>query len=153
MSDVAILPPREFLFCHVFVRNGSEIGVFKLYFTDVLDCNRLESVSQFTEQWIYPELCWKGKKDCITVRNKKVNSANIRRQCREMEMNQRSGISSVQFSRVRLFATPWIAAPQASLSITSSRSSPRLTSIESVMPSSHLILCRPLLLCLQSRLS
>ena len=49
-------------------------------------------------------------------------------------------------SRVWLFATPWIAARQASLSITNSRSSLRLTSIESVMPSSHLILCRPLLL-------
>ena len=49
-------------------------------------------------------------------------------------------------SHVRLFATPWIAARQASLSITNSRSSPRLTFIESVMPSSHLILCRPLLL-------
>ena len=55
--------------------------------------------------------------------------------------------SSVQsLSRVRLFATPWIAARQASLSITNSRSSLRLTSIESVMPSSHLILFRPLLL-------
>ena len=55
--------------------------------------------------------------------------------------------SSVQLlSRVQLFATPWIAARQASLSITNSRSSPRLTSIESVMPSSHLILCHPLLL-------
>ena len=55
--------------------------------------------------------------------------------------------SSVQsLSRVRLFATPWIAARQASLSITNSRSSPKLMSIESVMPSSHLILCRPLLL-------
>ena len=55
--------------------------------------------------------------------------------------------SSVQsLSRVRLFATPWIAARQASLSITNSWSSLRLTSIESVMPSSHLILCRPLLL-------
>ena len=49
-------------------------------------------------------------------------------------------------SCVRLFATPWIAVPQASLSLTNSRSSLRLTSIESVMPSSHLILCRPLLL-------
>ena len=56
-------------------------------------------------------------------------------------------VSSVQLlSRVRLFATPWIAARQASLAITISRSSLRLTSIESVMPSSHLILCRPLLL-------
>ena len=55
--------------------------------------------------------------------------------------------SSVQsLSRVRLFATPWIAARWASLSITNSRSSLRLMSIESVMPSSHLILCRPLLL-------
>ena len=55
--------------------------------------------------------------------------------------------SSVQLlSRVWLFATPWIAAHQASLSITNSRSSLRLTSIESVMPSSHLILGRPLLL-------
>ena len=55
--------------------------------------------------------------------------------------------SSVQsLSRVLLFATPWIAACQASLSITNSRSSLRLTSIESVMPFSHLILCRPLLL-------
>ena len=54
--------------------------------------------------------------------------------------------SHQSLSRVRLFATPWIAARQASLSITNSRSSLRLTSIESVMPSSHLILCRPLLL-------
>ena len=55
--------------------------------------------------------------------------------------------SSVQsLSRVRLFATPGIAARQASLSITVSRSSLKLTSIELVMPSSHLILCRPLLL-------
>ena len=55
--------------------------------------------------------------------------------------------SSVQsLSRVWLFETPWIAARQASLSITVSRSSLRLTSIESVMPSSHLILCHPLLL-------
>ena len=52
--------------------------------------------------------------------------------------------SSVQsLSRVRLFATPWIAARQASLSITNSQTSLKLTSIESVMPSSHLILCRP----------
>ena len=56
--------------------------------------------------------------------------------------------SSVQFSRsvVSDSATPWIAARQVSLTTTSSRSSPRLMSIESVMPSSHLILCRPLLL-------
>ena len=49
-------------------------------------------------------------------------------------------------SHVRLFVTPWIAAHQASLSITNSRSSLRLTSVKLVMPSSHLILCHPLLL-------
>ena len=55
--------------------------------------------------------------------------------------------SSVQsLSHVRLFATPWIAALQASLSITNSRSSLKLMSIESVIPSSHIILCRPLFL-------
>ena len=55
--------------------------------------------------------------------------------------------SSIQsLSRVQLFATPWIAARQASLSITNSRSPPKPMSIVSVMPSNHLILCRPLLL-------
>ena len=55
--------------------------------------------------------------------------------------------SSVELlSRVLLFATPWIAARQASLSITNSQNSPKLMSIETVMPSNHLILCCPLLL-------
>ena len=55
--------------------------------------------------------------------------------------------SSVQsLSPVRLFATPWTAARQASLSITNSQSLPKLTFIESVMPSNHLIHCHPLLL-------
>ena len=62
--------------------------------------------------------------------------------------------SSVQFSSVRLlshirlFVTPWITARQASLSITNSRTLPKLMSIESVLPYSHLTLCRPLLLLL-----
>ena len=56
-------------------------------------------------------------------------------------------ISSVQsLSPVRLFAIPWTTTRQASLSNTNSRSLPKLMSIESVMPSNHLILCRPLLL-------
>ena len=55
--------------------------------------------------------------------------------------------SSVQsLSRVRLFATPWTAARQASLSITNSRNPPKPMSIELMMPSNHLILCHPLLL-------
>ena len=58
--------------------------------------------------------------------------------------NQFSSVQSL--SHVRLFATPWTAARQASLSITNSRSLPKLMSTKSVMPSSHLILCQPLLL-------
>jgi len=58
--------------------------------------------------------------------------------------------SDQSLSHVRLFATPWTAAHQASLSITNSWSSLKLTSIESVMPSSHLILCHPLSSCPQS---
>ena len=68
--------------------------------------------------------------------------------------NEMVHISSVQFSSVQslthvwLFATPWIAAHQASLSITNSWNSLRLMSMKSVMPSNHLILCHPLLLLL-----
>ena len=60
-----------------------------------------------------------------------------------------NSVPSVQFSRsnlVQLFATSWTAACQASLSITNSQSSPKPMSVESVMPSNHLILCHPLLL-------
>ena len=63
------------------------------------------------------------------------------------DIGRHGSLSSVQsLSRVWLFATPWNAARQASLSITNSRSPPKPMSIESVMPSSHLILCHPLLL-------
>ena len=82
------------------------------------------------------------------------NNLYVWRLCKEyiyIKLNQlaahlklRQSVQSL--SLVRRFATPWIAARQASLSITNSRSSPKLVCIESVMPSSHLILCRPLLL-------
>ena len=62
-------------------------------------------------------------------------------------MNKVGNVGSVQLlSRVLLFETPWTAACQASLSISNSRSLLKLMSIESVMPSNHLILCHPLLL-------
>ena len=71
---------------------------------------------------------------CELLGNRRVNSVSVQ-------------FSSVQsLSHVRLFATPWIAARQASLSIANSQTLLKLMSIESVMPSSHLILCRPLLL-------
>ena len=61
-------------------------------------------------------------------------------------MSERTFSSVQSLSRVRLFATPWMAARQASLSITNSQSLSKLMSIKSVMPSSHFILCRPLFL-------
>ena len=65
----------------------------------------------------------------------------------KVELNSALQFSWVQsLSHVQLFAIPWIAARQATLSIINSQSSPKLMSIESVLPSSHLILCRPLLL-------
>ena len=63
-----------------------------------------------------------------------------------LRFNMLSLSTGQSLSRVRLFATPWTAACQASLSITNSRSSLRLMSIESMMPSNHLIFCRALLL-------
>ena len=60
--------------------------------------------------------------------------------------NNSVSISVQSLSRVQLFATPWTVARQASLSITNSQSLLKLMSIESMMPSNHLILCRPLLL-------
>ena len=81
----------------------------------------------------------KISKIAITTLKKKKNKINL--------FTLPNFTTSVQLlSRVWLFATPWITAHQASLSITNSRSSPKLMSIGSVMPSSYIILCRPLLL-------
>ena len=66
--------------------------------------------------------------------------------CDLTQQNSRVFSSVPSHSHVRLFATSWTAAPQASLSIANSGSLLKLMSVESVMPSSHLILCRPLLL-------
>ena len=67
-----------------------------------------------------------------------------------MAINPLIGISVQSLRRVRVFVTPWTAAHQSSLSFTNSRSLPKFMSIESVMPSNHLILCRPVSSCLQS---
>ena len=61
-------------------------------------------------------------------------------------LSTHTSVSVQSLIRVRLFVTPWIPACQASLSITNSRSLPKLMCIKLVMPSSHLILCHPLLL-------
>ena len=106
----------------------------------------LNPTKHFKNRYAYPffffEYSWCTITPIILILQlKEVRSRKVKPLASEL------GFSSVQsLSRVRLFATPWIAARQASLSITNSRSSPRLKSIESVMPSSHLILCRPFLL-------
>ena len=85
----------------------------------------------------------------ILPKNKwgKQKQNTLLKQVKKLKQMASVQFSSVQWlSRVWLFVTPWIAAHQASLSITNSRSSLKLTSIESVIPSCHLILCHPLLL-------
>ena len=88
----------------------------------------------------------------ITYVRMVVIKKNTTKKCWQGCAEKGTFVHSVQFSsvqslsRVRLSATPWIVAHQASLSITNSRSLLRLMPIESVMPSSHLILCCPLLL-------
>ena len=98
------------------------------------DCHRRGPVSGILNQEQVFCLLWLQLPECISE------------PLSEM-MGKGRGFSSVQsLSRVQLFATPWTAARQASLSITNSWSLPKLMSIESVMPSNHLILYRPLLL-------
>ena len=81
------------------------------------------------------------------TKHMKVSQYDSISQNNKLQIHPTNAISSVRLlSCVWLFATPWITARQASLSITNSWSSLRLTSIESVMPSSHLILCHPPLL-------
>ena len=74
------------------------------------------------------------------------NSGAVRNNSRRLVAPVLLGATVQSLSRVQLFETPWTAAHQTSLSITSSRSSPKPMSIESVMPSNHLILCCPFLL-------
>ena len=88
-------------------------------------------------QWIHQDYTFRHRSACRTPAESR----------QEYPTTRKEYISSVQsLSRVWLFATPWIAACQAFLSITNSRSLPKPMPIESVMPSSHLILCRPLLM-------
>ena len=89
--------------------------------------------------------CNETSNDLVNIKKKKLMTCIGA--CVLSHFSSVQSFSSVQFDRVWLFATPWTAARQASLSITNSRSWLKLTSIESVMPSSHLILCRPLQLC------
>ena len=103
------------------------------------------------EQLMFPKCPYNPKQPKQIQRNPYQNTCGTFHRTRtnnpQVYMEPSAQFSSVQsLSHVQLFATPWTAAHQASLSSTNSWSSPKLMSIESVMPSSHLILCRPLLL-------
>ena len=101
---------------------------------------------------------WRKGTICGLLIGKLINAATVENSMEVPKKIERTTIwskqlyfwvqfSSVQLlSRVRLFSTPWTTARQPSLSIINSQSLPKLMSIELVMPSNHLILCRPLLL-------
>ena len=109
------------LSCHIYGFSRSHVQIWEL---------------EHKENWVLKNWCF-----WTVVLEKSFESLL---DCKEIKPVQFSSVQSL--SRVWLFVTPWISACQASLSITNSRSSLRLTSIESVMPFSHLILCCPLLL-------
>ena len=91
--------------------------------------------------WLIKSLMQNSTVQAAIIKN---NDSSLSLKCYWERNTQFSSVQSL--SRVQLFATPWIAAHQASLSISNSRSSLRPTSIGSVIPSSHLIFCLPLLL-------
>ena len=94
--------------------------------------------------WLLSQVFWGEKKGTLMMKLRSMQHISHNLLSVQSSMYQFSSVHS--FSHVRLFATPWIAACQAFLSITNSQSSLKLMSIESVMPSSHLVLCHPLLL-------
>ena len=99
----------------------------------------LEAVKTCFSGWMYK--LWNSQTKIIIQRYLKMSYQSIKRYGGNL-----NAYSVHLLNRVRLFVTPWTAACQAFLSITNSRSSPRLMSIELVMPSNQLILCHPLLL-------
>ena len=113
-----------------------------------MDCSSLGSLANgIFQAWILEWVAIPFSKGSSRPRDRTQVSRIVSRGCTVWATREAPQFRSVQsFSRVWLFATPWTAACQAYLSITDSRSSLRLTSIESVMPSSHLILCHLLLL-------
>ena len=109
---------------------NSEFGNMNPNFSSLSDCVIKEKSCKETSTWVL-----------LTTSDKQVWLFII------YAVSIQKGFSSVQsLSRVRLFATPWTAACQASLSLTNSWSPAKPMSTESVMPSNHLILCHPLLL-------
>ena len=123
--------------------DGIPVELFQILKDDAVKmlhsiCQQIWKTQQWPQDW---------KRSVFIPISKKGIAKECSNYCTIALISHVSKFSSVQLlSCVQLFATPWITARQVSLSITNSWSSLRLTSIESVMPSSHLILCHPLLL-------
>ena len=93
-----------------------------------------------------PLQSWRGGADCGSDHELLITKLRLKLKKVGKTARSFSSVSVQSLSCAQLFATPCITAFQASLSITNSRSLPKIMSIELVMPSSHLILCHPLLL-------
>ena len=115
----------------------------------------LEEISTTSDMQMIPhQWLWRGTGESEEEWNSLLMKVKDESEKADLKLNIKKAkimasgpVSSVQsLSRVQLFVTPWIAACQASLSITNSRSLLKFMSIESVMPSNHLIFCCPLLL-------
>ena len=102
---------------------------------------KLNLCDKYQLRHLWPLLFYEHIRNLISIKCRVLIHLNC---LNGIEINQFSSVQTL--SRVWLFATPWITARQASLSITNSRSLLKLMPIKSVMPSSHLILCRPFLL-------
>ena len=109
----------------------------------------ITSVQEFQFLHIFPKI-WNGHLLLLFSHSTRCVGYPPLSSCLHIQLRLHSALwhysFSVQFSRVRLFTNPWTTARQASLSITNTQSPPKTMSIESVMSSNHLILCRPLLL-------
>ena len=123
---------------------GEQSESISLTLCDPMDCSPPgPSVPGILQEQYWGEYSWPSPGD---LPNPRIKPGSPALQADPLPFEDGSVQSVQSLSCVRLFATPWIAARQASLSITNSWSSLRLMSIESVIPSSHLILCHPLLL-------
>ena len=133
MNDINLLPSNSFSLAEEQKLNNQ----VKLYFNIIITCIVAYLWNYKLYKYIYTTFIVNVTTRCH--REKEARNFFLIEKHNQIRSDQ-------LLSPVRLLATPWIAARQASLSLTNSQSSLRLTSIESVMPSSHLILCRPFLL-------
>ena len=147
-----LLRPREII---IYLHSLSHIVLWGVIILPTLqDCYEDQVKQQTLKLLIKSRVLYKAKGSNAPATFKQRQVSILKNQNYSLELQKVVSwvLSTIQFSsfqslsHVRLFKTPWTTAHQASLSIMNFWSSPKLMSIESVMPSSHLILCHPLLL-------